>query len=97
MVYILYLVLGFYIFYFILANRLASPFYSVFPFLFGPFIFIRSPHFIQSLKTNLFFICHPFAPAATAATFTASSRPRLRPRFSIDRRLFVPAKCVRNY
>lgn len=29
MVYILYLVLDFYIFYFILANRLASPFYSV--------------------------------------------------------------------
>ena len=50
----------FYIFYFnfILANRLASP------FLFGPLFysapyFIRSPPFIQSIKTKLFlFVIH---------------------------------------
>jgi hypothetical protein len=69
--YILYLVLGFYIFYFILANRLASPFFYLAPlfFLFLPhlFFYFRSPPFIQSIKTKLFLFCHPFAPPATAA------------------------------
>jgi hypothetical protein len=88
MVYILYFVLFFYIFYFILATRLASPlFYSVFPFLFGPF-FIRSPPFIQSLKTNLFlFVIHSLLLLLTAS-FKSSS-------LVVVRRLFVPAKCVR--
>jgi hypothetical protein len=63
----LYFVFGFgffYIFYFnfILANRLASPFIRSSPFYLAPY-FIRSPPFIQSLKTKLIFICHPFAPA----------------------------------
>lgn len=82
-----------------MANRLASPFYSVFPFYLAPLFYSVSP-FYSVIKDQFIFICHPFAPAATATaapTLTASSRPRPRPRprFSIDRRLFVPAKCVR--
>lgn len=50
------------------------PLYLVSPFLFGP-LFIRSSPFIQSIKTKLIFICHPFAPTAAPA-LTASSRPR---------------------
>ena len=81
--YILYLVLFFYIFYFILANRLASPFIRSPPFYLASPFFIRSPPFIQSIKTKIIFICHPFAPAT--ASFKSSS-------LVVVRRLFVPAK-----
>lgn len=99
----LYFVFGFgflYIFYFTLAIiAWHPPFYSVFPFYLAPLFYSVSP-FYSVIKDQFIFICHPFAPAATATaapTLTASSRPRPRPRprLSIDRRLFVPAKCVR--
>jgi hypothetical protein len=76
MVYILYLVLDFYIFYFILANRLASPYFiSVFPFLFGPLFLFGIPFYsVSKDQINFYLSSIRSCSFAAAAAPNASSR-----------------------